>query len=96
MLLSDTIVDFHLFYDGVVDIQIWALLTRSECEVSDTQVTVKACGSLVYFCTATKNIITATLDLLASNDEYAMRVLGNKWIFILKNLRETINIVLVY
>ena len=29
MLLSDTIVDFHLFYDGAVDIQIWALLTRS-------------------------------------------------------------------
>lgn len=34
--------------------------------------------SLLYFCTATKNIITATLDLLASNDEYAMRILGNK------------------
>ena len=43
MLLSDTIVDFHLFYDGAVDIQIWALLTRSQCKVSDTQVTVKAC-----------------------------------------------------
>ena len=47
MLLSDTIVDFHLFYDGAVDIQIWALLTRSQCKVSDTQVTVKACGPLV-------------------------------------------------
>ena len=42
MLLSDTIVDFHLFYDGAVDIQIWALLTRSQCKVSDTQVTIKA------------------------------------------------------
>ena len=48
MLLSDTIVDFHSFYDGVVDIQILlALLTRSQCKVSDTQVTVKACGPLV-------------------------------------------------
>ena len=47
MLLSDTIVDFHLFYVGAVDIQIWALLTRSQCKVSDTQVTVKACGPLV-------------------------------------------------
>ena len=48
MLLSDTIVDFHLFYDGAVDIQICALLTRSQCNFSDTQVTVKACGPLVY------------------------------------------------
>ena len=47
MLLSYTIVDFHLFYDGAVDIHIWALLTRSQCKVSDTQVTVKACGPLV-------------------------------------------------
>ena len=47
MLLSDTIVDFHSFYDGAVDKQIWALLTRSQCKVSDTQVTVKACGPLV-------------------------------------------------
>ena len=48
MLPSDTIVEFHLFYDGAVDIQIWALLTRSQCKVSDTQVTVKACGPLVF------------------------------------------------
>ena len=41
-------VDFYLFYDGAVDIQICALLTRSQCKVSDTQVTVKACGPLVY------------------------------------------------
>ena len=42
-------VDFHLFYDGAVDIQIWALLTRSQCKISDTQVTVKACGPVVCF-----------------------------------------------
>ena len=47
MLLSDTIVDFHLFYDEDVDIQIWPLLTKSQCKVSDTQVTIKACGPLV-------------------------------------------------
>ena len=28
--------------------QIWALLTRSQCKVSGTQVTVKAFGPLVY------------------------------------------------
>ena len=47
MLPSYTMVDFRLFYDGPVDIQLWALLTRSQCKVSDTQVTVKACGPLV-------------------------------------------------
>ena len=47
MLLSYTIVDFHLFYDGAVDTQIWALLTRSQCKVSDAQVTVQACGPLL-------------------------------------------------
>ena len=47
MLLSYTIVDFHLFYDEAVDIQIWAPSTRSQCKVCDTQVTVKACGPLV-------------------------------------------------
>ena len=48
MLLSYTIVDCHLFYDGAVNIQIRAPLTRIQCKVSDTQVTVKACGPLVY------------------------------------------------
>ena len=49
ILLSNTIVNFHLFYDGAVDIQIQALLTRSQCKVSDTHVTVKAHGPLVFF-----------------------------------------------
>ena len=51
MLLSYTIIDFHLFYDGAVDIQIWAPLTRSQCkfEFSETQVTVKAYGPLVKY-----------------------------------------------
>ena len=40
MLLSYATVDFHLFSDG-------ALLTRSQCRSSDTQVTVKALGTLV-------------------------------------------------
>ena len=31
MLLSYATVDFNLFYDGTVDMQIWALLTRSQC-----------------------------------------------------------------
>ena len=37
----------YLFYHGAADIQIWALLTRSQCKFSDTQATVKALGSLV-------------------------------------------------
>ena len=36
MLLTYSIIDFHIFYDGAVDIQIWALQTRSRCKVSDT------------------------------------------------------------
>ena len=47
VMLSYTMVDFHLFYDEAVDIQIRAPLIRSQCKVSDTQVTVKACGPLV-------------------------------------------------
>ena len=51
MLLSYINVDFHLFYDGADDIQILALLTMSQCKVSDTQVPARACGPLVniYF-----------------------------------------------
>ena len=48
MLLSYTIVDLYLLYGGAVDMQIRAHLTRSQCKVSDTQVTVKACGPLVF------------------------------------------------
>ena len=48
MLLSYTIVDFDFYYNnGAVNMQICTLLTRIKCKVSDTQVTVKACGPLV-------------------------------------------------
>ena len=47
MLHSYATLDFHLFYDGAADIQLCALLTRSQCRVSDIQVTVKALGPLV-------------------------------------------------
>ena len=48
MLLSYTIVDFDFYYNNwAVDMQICTLLTRIQCKVSDTQVTVKACGPLV-------------------------------------------------
>ena len=33
MLLSYTMVDFQLYYDGAVDIQIWALLTRGPIDL---------------------------------------------------------------
>ena len=32
MLLSYTIVDFYLLYDGAFDVQIWYPLTRSQCK----------------------------------------------------------------
>ena len=44
MLLLYPIVVVYLFY---ADMLICALLTSSQCRVSDTQVTVKACGSFV-------------------------------------------------
>ena len=45
MLLSYTIVDFDFYYNnGAVYMQICTLLTKIQCKVSDTQVTVKACG----------------------------------------------------
>ena len=46
MLLYYATVDFHLFYDVAADMQIWTLLTRSLCKVSDTQVTAKNYGPL--------------------------------------------------
>ena len=51
MLLSYTIVDFYFYYNnGAVHMQICTLLTRIQCKVSDTQVTVKACWPLVCTC----------------------------------------------
>ena len=41
------IVNFYLFYNGAVDMQIWAFLTISQCRVSDTGVTGEA-WSLLY------------------------------------------------
>ena len=45
MLLSYSIGFLNLFFDGAVDMQIWTLLTKSLCRVSDTRVTGKACES---------------------------------------------------
>ena len=50
MQLSYASVDFYLFYDEPVDMQIWDLLTRIEYRASNTQVTIKACGPLVLNC----------------------------------------------
>ena len=46
MQFSSAIVNFYLFYDGSFDMQIWTLLTRSQCRISDIQVIVKVCGPL--------------------------------------------------
>ena len=48
MLRSYCIVDFYVFYDGAIDMKIWALLTRSQCGVFDTQVIIKAHGPIVW------------------------------------------------
>lgn len=42
MQLSSVIVDFYLFCDGLVDMQVRVPLTRNQCRVSDTLVTDKA------------------------------------------------------
>ena len=47
MLRSYCIVDFYVFYDGAIDMKIWALLTRSQWGVFDTQVIIKARGPIV-------------------------------------------------
>ena len=41
-------VDIYLFYDVHVDVKILPLLTRSQCRVSDTQVTVSTNGCPVF------------------------------------------------
>ena len=46
--LTSAIVDFYLFYDGHVDMQICALLRCSQCRVSGTQVTIKVHGPLSF------------------------------------------------
>ena len=48
MQFPTAIVDFNLFYDGTIDMQIRALLTRNPLGVHDTQVTVMACGPFVH------------------------------------------------
>ena len=49
MLLSYATVNFYLFYDGAADLLYEPkVMTRSLCRVSDTQMTVKVLGPLVY------------------------------------------------
>ena len=40
---------FIYYYDGAVDMQMCAPLTKSQCKVSDTQVTVRPVG-LLFMC----------------------------------------------
>ena len=49
-LIAIVLKDCNAGYNGAVDMQICALLTRIQCKVTDTQVTVKACGPLVESC----------------------------------------------
>ena len=55
MLLSYNTVDYYLFDDGNVNMQR-VLLTRSQCRISDTQVTVKALEPFV------KCLVTSLFD----------------------------------
>ena len=72
MLLIYSIVDYHLFFDGAVDIQILALLTRIRCKVSDTQVTGEANGPLV---------------VIKSNDLAVLRMQRKVFFLVLKKLK---------
>ena len=45
---TSAIVPFYVFFYGSANVQIWAVLTRSHCRVSDTQVTGKAFGPLGF------------------------------------------------
>ena len=65
MLLTYSIVVFHMFYDGAVDIQICALLTRSWFKVSDNQVTLTACGPLGYIFKQEKQFLHQCLQFEA-------------------------------
>ena len=47
MQLSSAIIDFDLFYDEPVDMQMLVFLTRSQCRVPDTQVTLRPVGFLL-------------------------------------------------
>ena len=48
MLLSYATVEFYLLNDEAADMQIWDLLTRIQCRVSDTPVTIKNCGPFCF------------------------------------------------
>ena len=68
MLLSYTIVDFDFYYNnGAVNMQICTLLTRIQCKVSDTQVTVKACGPLVLYAQTLKSQFRAVFKSISLN-----------------------------
>ena len=40
-------VGFNFLYDGSVDMKISAVLTKNQCRLTVTRMTVKACGALV-------------------------------------------------
>ena len=48
MRLLYAIVNFYLFYNGDIDMQIWFLLTWNLCKVSAAQVTVNICGPIIH------------------------------------------------
>lgn len=66
MLSFSSVVDFYLFYDGLVDMLIRALLPTRQCRVSNIKVPVKARGPFVILfhyliqctCTLFKNRVS--------------------------------------
>ena len=50
--LCNCLFSFILWWDVDMHIPVWAHTTKSQCRVSDTQVTLKACGPFVslYMC----------------------------------------------
>ena len=92
---------FYLYYNEAVGIQICTLLTRSQCKVSDTQVTVKACGPLVImgFLSFSQSTCVCWFELFSQVSDVAHGPLLNVFcsIFnIVTVLNSIINIILTW
>ena len=71
MLFSHAIVDFHLFYDGAVDMQIWSLLTRRWLKLTEQD---KTGTQLIAF-------IHWIKDLSLESVHWNLKFIGHKSVF---------------
>ena len=71
MLFSHAIVDFHLLYDGAVDMQIWSLLTRRWLKLTEQD---KTGTQLIAF-------IHWIKDLSLESMHWNLKFIGHKSVF---------------